>query len=154
MNCDTCNLIKTRDAGTAPSWNNIIRTEFWDVVHALDTSLPGWIVIVLRRHIPSISELTEDEATELGSLIRKVSIGINEIVGCAKTYVMQFAELPNHRHVHFHVVPRMPDMPKENIGPGVFSCLGVSKEFRVSENEMNSIASKLRKFLKNRYPTS
>lgn len=64
MNCDTCNYVKTRDSGTAPLWNNIVRTDYWDVVHALDTSLPGWMVIVLRRHAPTIADLTEEEAAE------------------------------------------------------------------------------------------
>ena len=147
MKCDTCNYIKTRDSGTAPLWNNIVRTDYWDIVHALDTSLPGWMVIVLRRHAPTIAELTKEEAAELGPLIRNVSVGIQEIVGCVKTYVMQFAELPNHQHVHFHVVPRMLDMPKDDMGPRVFNYLGVSKEYQVPEEEMNSIARKLQKFL-------
>ena len=38
--------IRTRDEQTAPPWDAIIRTGRWDVVHAYDTSLPGWLVLV------------------------------------------------------------------------------------------------------------
>ena len=82
--CESCRLIRSRDAGTAPLWDSIYRTEFFDIVHALNTSLPGWIVIVLRRHAGAIDELTTDEASELGALLRKVSVSLKNIVGCKK----------------------------------------------------------------------
>ncbi len=146
-NCDTCKLIQARDSGSAPLWDCITRTEYWDIAHAFNTSLLGWVVVVLRRHIASIDELTDDEALELGPLLRKISIGLREIVGCSKTYVMQFAELPNHSHVHFHVVPRMADMPEEHRGANVFSYLGVPNQDRISEESMNKIATKLTEYL-------
>jgi diadenosine tetraphosphate (Ap4A) HIT family hydrolase len=141
--CESCKLIRRRDAGTAPLWDSICRTKFFDIAHAFNTSLPGWIVVVLRRHAGAIDELTVDEASELGVLLRKVSVGLKGVVGCTKTYVMQFAEQPGHSHVHFHVVPRMADLPDENRGTNIFNYLGVDDEHRVSENVMNNIASRM-----------
>jgi hypothetical protein len=46
----TCELIARQDAGIAPPWDAILRTDYWDIVHAYNTSLPGWLVLVLRRH--------------------------------------------------------------------------------------------------------
>lgn len=143
-NCKTCQLVKLRDSGDAPLWNCIVRTTFFDVVHAFNTSLPGWIVLVTRRHISAIDELREEEAIELGILIRKVSVELKVILNCTKTYVMQFAEQPGHSHVHFHVVPRMPDLADENRGANIFNYLGVATESRVPETKMNEIAEKLR----------
>ena len=105
--CKTCELIARRDEGDAPLWDEIMRTPFWDVVHNYETSLPGWLVLVVRRHLSAIDELTEEEALELGSLLRKTSLALREVVGCEKTYVIQFAEHPKHPHVHFHIVPHM-----------------------------------------------
>jgi diadenosine tetraphosphate (Ap4A) HIT family hydrolase len=145
--CRTCELVAARDAGTAPLWDAIHRTAFWDVVHAYDTALPGWLVVVARRHIVAVDELTEDEAAELGLLIRRTSVALKAVTGCVKTYVMQFAESPDHPHVHIHVVPRMADMPEDRRSTKVFGYLGVPDEERVSEARMNEIAAQVRRFL-------
>lgn len=71
--CKTCELIANRDAGTVPLWDCIYRTPLWDVAHSYNTSLPGWLVLVARRHTVSLNELAEPEAIELGRLIRQVS---------------------------------------------------------------------------------
>ena len=141
--CLTCELIAKRDAGVAPLWDCIHRTPFWDVVHCYNTALPGWIVLVARRHIEAVDELTEEEAIELGILLRQVSVALKEVVGSVKTYVMQFAEAEGHPHVHFHVVPRMADQPEERRSTQIFGYLGVSEEERVSEERMNEIAQRV-----------
>jgi diadenosine tetraphosphate (Ap4A) HIT family hydrolase len=145
--CKTCELIAKRDAGTAPLWDRMMRTAFWDVVHSYNTSLPGWLVLVARRHIEAIHELTEAEALELGLLLRRVSVALQEITGCVKTYVIQFAEAEGHPHVHFHVVPRMADQPEERRSIMVFGYLGVPEEERVSEETMNQIAAQVQRVL-------
>jgi len=76
MPCKTCELIARRDAGLAPLWDSIHRTTYWDVAHSYDTALPGWLVLVARRHITAVDELTEAEATELGRLIRRTSVAL------------------------------------------------------------------------------
>jgi len=146
-NCQTCQLLADRDAGTRPLWDNIYCTKYWDVVHCNSTSLPGWMVLVVRRHINAIAEMTEAEAIELGQLQRNVSMALHEVTGCAKTYVVQFAEHPQHPHVHFHVIPMKADTPKDERAANVFKHLGVSEDQRVSENEMNRIALHIRLLL-------
>jgi diadenosine tetraphosphate (Ap4A) HIT family hydrolase len=146
-NCKTCELIARRDAGTAPLWDSIYRTRFWDVVHSYNTALPGWLVLVARRHIEAIDELTDEEAVELGVLLMRVSRALKEITGCLKTYVILFAEQAEHPHVHFHIIPRMADQPENRRGTKIFQYLGVSEEERVSEEKMNEIALKVRKIL-------
>lgn len=120
-----------------------MRTPSWDVVHAYDTSIAGWIVLVARRHITAVAELTDEEAGELGPLIRDVSRALGTILPCSKTYVAQFAEHPLHPHVHVHVVPRRADQDEALIGPKVFDALGVPDDRRVSEATMNGIAAAL-----------
>ena len=143
--CLTCELIARRDTGDAPLWDNIHRTAHWDLVHSYNTSLPGWLVLVARRHITAIDELTDEEAAELGVLLRRASAALREVVGCVKTYVVQFAEQAEHPHVHFHVIPRMADQPAERRGPRVFDYLGVPDAERVSEEQMNAIAEQVRR---------
>ena len=146
--CHTCELAARRERGEAPLWDSIYQTEHWQVAHAYNTSLPGWLVLVLRRHLTALAELTEAEALELGRLIRHVSLALHEAVGCAKTYVMQFAEQEEHRHVHVHVVPRMADQPPEVRGPRIFAYLGVAPEERLDEQAMDELARRLRQHLR------
>jgi RimJ/RimL family protein N-acetyltransferase/diadenosine tetraphosphate (Ap4A) HIT family hydrolase len=142
--CRTCELVRRRDEGAAPAWDSILRTGGWDLVHAYDTSLAGWIVLVLRRHAISVAALTEAEAIELGRLVRATSEALEHVTGCLKTYVVQFAEHPLHPHVHVHVIPRPADLTAADIGPGIFARLGVPEAERVSQRQMNQIAEALR----------
>ncbi len=145
--CRTCDLLARRDAGDAPLWDAIVRTANWDVVHCDSTSLKGWIVLVARRHVAAVADLDDEEASSLGPLLRDVSRSLHELVGCEKTYVVQFAEHPQHRHVHVHVIPRSSAMAEDERGPGVFQFLGVPEQDRVPEEEMNALAATLRQRL-------
>ena len=104
-------------------------------------------MLVLQRHIESVDELTEDEAAELGILIRSVSLSLKRVLGCPKTYVIQFAEARQHPHVHFHIVPRMADQPDDRRSAKIMNYLGVSQEESVSEERMNEICTEIRKAL-------
>lgn len=135
--------MKRRDLGDAPPWDQIRRTASWDIVHAFGTSIEGWIVLVVRRHITAVADMTDDEAAELGPLVREVSRALHQVVGCDKTYVVQFAEHRDHPHVHVHVIPRARDLPHEHQGPRVFNLLGVPDDIAVSDDRMNDIARQL-----------
>ena len=145
--CQTCELVARRDAGEAPSWDAIYRSQYWDVAHSYNTSLPGWLVLVARRHMAAIDEMSDEEAVELGRLLRRVSLALKEATGCVKTYVIQFAETADHPHVHFHIVPRMADQPEDHRGPNVFRYLGVAETERVGDAHMNQLAAQLRQLL-------
>jgi len=147
LRCKSCELVARRDAGTAPLWDCIYRTQYWDVAHCYGTALPGWLVLIVHRHKASIDELTEGEAGELGQLLRRTSAALKEVTGCAKTYVLQFAEHPDHPHVHFHVVPRMADLPEDRKSTNIFGYFNVPVNEQVSEEEMNGIAEKVKEKL-------
>jgi diadenosine tetraphosphate (Ap4A) HIT family hydrolase len=142
-NCKSCQMLSLRDSGDAPLWDNIYRSSHWDLVHNYNTSLPGWLVVVARRHVASIAELTPAEAVELGRLLPLISQALQKAVGCQKTYVVQFTDHPQHPHVHVHVIPITADVPAERRGPGIFTYIGVAEKERVSEAAMNEIAAKI-----------
>jgi diadenosine tetraphosphate (Ap4A) HIT family hydrolase len=142
-NCKSCQMLALRDSGEAPLWDNIYRAAHWDLAHNYNTSLPGWLALVARRHVATIAELTPDEAVELGRLLPLVSQALQKVVGCQKTYLVQFADHPDHPHVHFHVIPLTADVPAERRGPDIFTYVGVAEKERVSEATMNEIAAKI-----------
>jgi diadenosine tetraphosphate (Ap4A) HIT family hydrolase len=145
--CHTCTRLRARDEGSAPLWDNIYRTMYWDVVHSYNTSLPGWLVLILRRHAEAIAELTAAEAMELGILLQRVSAALHQLIGCHKTYSIQFAEAPGHPHVHFHVIPVQADHPVERRGPAIFTYLGVPTEERVPEAQLQTLAVHVQEYL-------
>jgi diadenosine tetraphosphate (Ap4A) HIT family hydrolase len=116
----------------------------WRVAVSFDSALPGWLVLLPRRHVTAIHELTSAEVAPLGPMVLDLSRALAEVTGCEKTYVMQFAEHPEHRHVHFHVVPRMPDWPEEVRGPGVFHFLQQPEADQLDDAQRDDIALRLR----------
>jgi diadenosine tetraphosphate (Ap4A) HIT family hydrolase len=116
-------------------------------VHGNAVAIEGWLLLVARRHVTSMADLTEAEAAELGPLLRRVSRALRASVDCAKTYVVEFSEHPDHRHVHVHVIPRSPELPDDQVGPGIFRNLGVDEDRRVPEERMNEIAGMVLKHL-------
>ena len=97
----------------------------------------------------AIHELTPIEVESLGPMIRSLSVALRDVVGCQKTYVMQFAEAAGHSHVHFHVVPRMADFTDEQKGPNVFTFLRVPESEQLPPDVMDRIAPAVRAELGN-----
>jgi diadenosine tetraphosphate (Ap4A) HIT family hydrolase len=115
----------------------------WRVAHAFGTSLPGWLVVLPRRHVTALDELTAEEAADLGPLLRAVTAALRDVTGCSKTYVALFAEAEGHQHVHFHVIPRQPDLDPDLRGPRVFGLLGADPASEVPEPVRDQIAAEL-----------
>ena len=115
----------------------------WRVAHAFGTSLPGWLVLVPRRHTVALDDLTVDEAADLGPLLRAVSSALRDVVGCRKTYVALFAEAEGFQHIHFHIIPRQPGLEADLRGPRVFGLLGGDPARYVPEAVMDEIAGRL-----------
>ncbi len=139
--CVTCHLTAERLQG--PLCERIYEDEHWRIAHAFNTSLPGWLVVASMRHAESFAELTEAEAASIGPLLHRISKALQEVTGAVKTYVVLFAEHPEHPHVHFHVIPRMNDLPKDKRGRWIFDCLGVSEAEIVPLETRNTVAAHL-----------
>jgi len=115
----TCHLTAIRHQ--QPLCERIYETKHWRVVHAFNISLPGWLVVIAKRHVASFAELTEEEAAEFGPFLHRVSRALQEVTGAVKTYTVLFAEHLEHSHVHFHLVPRAADIPDDKKGKQVFT---------------------------------
>lgn len=126
-----------------PARERVLRTGHWRAAHAFGSGIPGWLVVVPTRHVTTLTDLDADAAAELGPILRDLSAALHAVVGCAKTYVALFAEAQGFGHVHFHLVPRMPDQPDELRGPRVFQMLGLPPDRAVPAAEMDRIAEAL-----------
>lgn len=97
-----------------------IRPPRFSVAVDISSSLPGWLIVLPRKHIVGLNELDDDAAANLGRLLRDASQALINTVGCTKTYVMEFGEKEGFQHLHFHLVPRMPNIPADRQGPAIF----------------------------------
>ncbi|CAM5660025.1 hypothetical protein GCM10010329_24620 [Streptomyces spiroverticillatus] len=121
----------------------VARDEHWRVVHAFNSALPGWLVLLPRRHVTAVHDLTDAEAASLGLWQVRLSRALRTVTGCAKSYVVQFAEAEGFGHVHFHVVARMADQPEDRRGPAVFGYLGRPEEEWVSPERADELAREI-----------
>ncbi|MGH3390138.1 MAG: HIT family protein [Actinomadura sp.] len=126
-----------------PPRDRIAVDPHWRVAHAFGTTVPGWLVLLPRRHVTAIAELTDAEAAVLGEWQVRLSRALYAVTGCAKTYVAQFAEAEGFAHVHFHVIPRMRNAPEELCGPKVFSLLGRPEAEGISRAQRDVLASRI-----------
>jgi len=122
-----------------PLRDRIQLTRHWRLAHAWG-SLPGWLVVVLRRHVVEVAELTVEEAAELGMMLRQASAALEAVVGCSKTYIALFGEQEGFEHLHVHVVPRMPDFGEGHLGTRVFEFLKCPASEWVSADARDALA--------------
>jgi diadenosine tetraphosphate (Ap4A) HIT family hydrolase len=84
--CPFCAVETTLE--TAPSRETAHVTPHWRLT-AHRSALPGWMLLIPRRHVRSISEHDDGAVAELGPLLRAASrVHVAEF-GAEKTYVMQ-----------------------------------------------------------------
>ena len=82
----------------------IARSEHWDLILNHNKNLLGKVMLVLRRHAQSVTDLTPEEWPELHTEVRRVTCAIAE---CFRPDHFNFAFLQNQdRHVQLHVIPR------------------------------------------------
>lgn len=138
-----CNLCEMNaDVDRLPLYERLYLDESWRVAHGW-SSLPGWLVVALRRHAEALDELTDHEAESLGRLLKAASVALKRAVGCRKTYVILFAEHPLYPHVHLHVVPRMDWFTDNDRATSVFRFLNVPEEDRVTVSERERLAAEV-----------
>jgi diadenosine tetraphosphate (Ap4A) HIT family hydrolase len=131
-----------------PPRERIAADPHWRVAHAFGTEVPGWLVLLPRRHVTAIAELTDAEAAALGDWQVRLSRTLHTVTGCAKTYVVQFAEAEGFGHVHFHIIPRMRDLPEQLRGPKVFTLLGKPDDQPLGRALRDVLASRIHAHLK------
>jgi len=133
--CSFCAL----DIETAPPREIAHLTQHWRIT-AHRSALAGWMLLIPRRHVRSISELDDAETAELGPLLRAASrVHVAEFEA-EKTYVMQFAE--GAPHAHFSLVPRRRDLPADRRGPAVSAYNAVDAP--LGEAERDALAIRIR----------
>jgi len=116
----------------------------WVVDHAYPTSLKGWLVIVLKRHVEALHDLTHEEFQELGDIQYRLAQVMRSKSSIEKEYMMCFAEAAHFHHVHIHFVAKPLDLPQETRGPRIFSYLNVDQQDAVPPDEIIVLCEELK----------
>ncbi|GHO48134.1 HIT family protein [Ktedonospora formicarum] len=145
MECLTClNLSGERRISPAPF---IYEGEHWVVDHAYPTTHAGWLVILPKRHVEALHELTLEEYQERAEIEYKLVQAMRGYDSVQKEYTMCFAEGEGFHHVHIHVVPRPFDLAPELKGPRVFGFLQVDAEHAIQAPELTAFCEDFKRRL-------
>ena len=136
-----------RPPSTLPSRERVFDDGLWRVAHAFSSSLPGWLVVVARRHVTAMAQLTPAEAAALGRLLVATARVVERTRAARKAYLLFLAEGTGFEHLHVHVVPRSETLPADRRGPAVLHYLRQPPDQWVIPAEMDRIADELRPLL-------
>ncbi len=113
---DGCGLCAKLASTTEPA---LFENELWHV-RPIDApaGVPGWMLMVARRHVPGPALFSEREAVSFGPTWCHLQRVLLEVTGALRIYTAALGE--SARHFHGHLVPRFERMPKEAVGWSVF----------------------------------
>jgi diadenosine tetraphosphate (Ap4A) HIT family hydrolase len=84
----------------------ISRTRFWLVEHCTGPLGLGTLIVKPERHVTSVADLSEDEAAELGPLLRRASRVAQQLVEADQVYNCLWSHAGSERvHIHYVVQP-------------------------------------------------
>jgi len=93
MTCPLCN---------AKNENIIYKDDLLRVI--LVDEIPGFVRVIINRHVKEFSELNDEEAIKLISLIKRVEKGILKALNPDKINIASLGNMVPHLHIH--IIPR------------------------------------------------
>lgn len=132
----------------------------WRATASLAAEVSGFTYLEPRRHIPSISALSGEEAGSLGTVLATITRILKEVTGASQTYIYVFGG--GIDHLHLHLAPHHPGdalsdhmIRGETVArPRPDSAVEfVSKDFPpLPESELRAVADRAREKLRDARP--
>jgi len=114
--CYGCRL--TKGLETLPG-GRILDTEHWVVEHCTGPLGVGTLIVKPLRHCLHVGGLEDEEARELGPLLRRISRLVREMTGADQVYVCLWSHAGwRPEHLHFVVQPSWNSYRETYPGPG------------------------------------
>lgn len=94
-------------AGRLPLPGGLIhRTRHWRVEHCIGPLGLGTLIVKPERHVTAVADLTDDEAVELGPLLRQASAVARELLESEQVYNCLWSHAGGVPvHIHYVVQP-------------------------------------------------
>jgi diadenosine tetraphosphate (Ap4A) HIT family hydrolase len=97
----------------------LFENDLWHLRHiSAPAGVPGWMLLVSRRHVPGPAHFDDREAESFGPTLRHLQKVLLETTGALRIYMAAMGE--SSPHFHCHLVPRYATMPKEAKAWSVF----------------------------------
>ncbi len=117
--CATCRA--NRGEMTTPG-GPLFDDGLWRLEHTFEPiPMVGWLVLKPLRHVEQLADLSAAEAAALGPLLQRIASAMRVILAPSKVYCALYAEAV--AHLHFHLIPRAPDLAAAFRGPDAFKLL-------------------------------
>jgi diadenosine tetraphosphate (Ap4A) HIT family hydrolase len=138
---DNCFICRKHNGGeAAPPGGYIYKDEHWMVCHAPVKLGPlGTLFIESKRHFLDYSEMTEEESTSLGNVMKKIYHALRLHTDAERIY--QLTTMEGQPHFHSWLVPRR----KEDAERGLKF---LARDDSCNEEDAIALASKLHEAMK------
>jgi diadenosine tetraphosphate (Ap4A) HIT family hydrolase len=139
--CGVCQALRAADH--APLYED----DLWCVTPAVPAGVPGWMLLIAKRHVAGPAHFDDREAESFGSTLRHFERVLERVTGALRIYTAAMGE--SHPHFHAHMVPRYAVMPREAKGWSVFDLQRAAGagEIAVDAEEVARIAAAYRRAL-------
>lgn len=101
IRCLSCAVVRGEKE---PPGGTILETEFFHAHQDVAYPVPGLVILASRRHLLCLDELTDKEATDYITLLRRIRKAQREVLGIEHVYYF-YNEDTTH-HFHTWMVPR------------------------------------------------
>ncbi|MCF6409569.1 HIT family protein [Pseudalkalibacillus salsuginis] len=145
---ETCFICEKHQGTIKTSGSTIYKDDYVYVGHIDRKGKPnylGHIMIDLKRHIPTLAEMSIEEAKAFGMIMSRVSKALKESEGAEHVYALVSGN--SVPHLHLHLVARYPNTPEEYWGP--MDVYDWDKAPMGEEEEVVQLCNRLRYHLEN-----
>lgn len=97
--CSICQFMQDLDP-KAVLWED----EYWICAPLLD--VPGWTLVMTRRHAEGIWALSDEEAVRFGPMMRDITNVVKQVTGAERVHYAAMGEVA--LHYHNAILPRLP----------------------------------------------
>ncbi|KAG9232065.1 HIT-like domain-containing protein [Amylocarpus encephaloides] len=158
MTCPFCSIASHHPPSASPSPDHELTTPSSFVVLSTPQCMafldimplaPGHLLVTTRRHHEKISDVSEEEAAELGGWLRRLSRVLARVTGVWDWNIVQnngAAAAQVVPHVHFHLIPRPGITPE--LRNRSFTMFGRGQRSELDDDEAVELAGKLRNVIK------
>ena len=137
--CPSCDVVAGR---LRTPGDSIYADEYWSLTHSTSpVQLPGFLILQPIRHVEHVADLSSAEAAAMGPLLSGASRALMKVLAPEKIYVCSFGSAV--KHVHFYLMPRIPEMPDDLLGAAMVSEVFTGR-WACSDEEAADVAARVR----------
>ena len=109
----------------------LFENDLWHVRHAAAPyGVPGWMLLLSRRHVSGPAHFDDREAKSFGPTLRHLEKVLEQVTGALRIYTAALGE--SSPHFHAHMVPRYASMPKDAKAWAVFDLERAARSNEIS----------------------